>query len=48
MRSVHGTPSEFAEAVNNAADDLFCTTSEAEEAIRKYRAEWAEAPETIS
>ena len=45
MRAVHGTPAEFAEAVWNASDGLMISDAEADEAVRKYRREWAAAPE---
>ncbi len=44
LRAKHGTPDDFAAAVNQAADDLFCTTDEANAAITKYRAEYEAAP----
>ncbi len=44
LRAEHGTPDEFAAVVNQAADDLFCTTEEANAAIAKYRVEYAVAP----
>ena len=43
MRRVSGTPAEFAEAVDRAADQLWITTEEAEAAKEKYRREWEEA-----
>jgi hypothetical protein len=44
LTAAHGTPDQFAEAVNKAADQLFCTTDEANAAIAKYREEWNTAP----
>jgi hypothetical protein len=43
LNEAHGTPEQFAIAVNAAADDLMCTTAEAEAAIERYRRDWAEA-----
>lgn len=39
----HGTPDDFADAVNIAADRLMVTTEEANAAIYKYRQEWTAA-----
>ena len=43
MAAKSGTPDEFAVGVNRAADDLYCTSAEADAAISKYRREWVEA-----
>lgn len=43
MRRKHGTPEQFAMAVNLAADRLMVTTAEAEASIDKYDREWEEA-----
>ena len=40
MRRHHGSPFAFEQAVNRAADDLFCTTEEADRSAAKYRFEW--------
>ena len=40
MRRHHGSPFAFAQAVERAADDLFCSTEEAERAVARYRFEW--------
>jgi hypothetical protein len=43
LKAVHGTPEQFAVAVNAAADDLMITTAEAQTGIEQYRREWTEA-----
>jgi hypothetical protein len=45
LRSNHGTPEEFEQAVWKAFADLFVTMDEAVEAISKYREEYAGASE---
>lgn len=43
LKKAHGTPEEFANACNQAADRLYITTLECEAGIVKYYREWAEA-----
>ena len=43
LKAQHGTPEEFERAVWEAYTQLFITKEEADEAIRKYRGEWADA-----
>jgi len=43
LRVKHGTPEEFEIAVWAAWADLFITTAEALEGIKKYKLEWDEA-----
>jgi hypothetical protein len=45
MRARHGTPSEFENGLADAIGDGMISLHEAELANRKYRKEWAEAPE---
>lgn len=44
MRATHGTPREFAEAANRAADQVMCTTAECNAAIKRYESLYEEAP----
>ena len=46
LQAAHGTPEQFAEAVDKAYRDLMVTQDEAVAAIIKYRQEWASAPST--
>lgn len=43
LAKVHGTPEEFADATWQACDNLYITTTEAVDAIQKYKQEWLEA-----
>ncbi len=43
LKRKHGTPAEWGGAVWGACADFWCTPNEAQEAIRKYEAEWVEA-----
>lgn len=40
MRALHGKPMDFERAVWRAWSDGFCTTQEAEAAIRRYQGMW--------
>ena len=40
MRSRHGEPATYADAVWNASDCLMVTPDEARAAVAKYRREW--------
>ena len=43
LKEAHGTPAQFAEAANRAADQLMITTAECEAGIERYLREWEEA-----
>lgn len=43
LRAKYGTPDEFANACNRAADRLMITTEECDAGVEKYRREWMEA-----